>query len=173
MSQWTLMGSSPTPWPSGSIKYIPEFNKGSAWCNSLHVLKIAFLGWAWFFIKSTVSLDIWQFFSCSFNLVSRCWTFSSSSWSLASFAACRFNTVDCVTYRLAFLIPRKSQTIYCYKAFFKCLIYLLTSFCSSCWIFKSSSSRLRPAAIDANEAIMNTVEMDKLFAEYRAMAFTF
>ena len=43
MSQNTLMGGSPTDWPSGSIKYIPDVSDGSAVRASLHVLNMAFL----------------------------------------------------------------------------------------------------------------------------------
>ena len=38
MSQWTRIGSSPTPWPSGSIQYMSDLSVGSAARSSWHVL---------------------------------------------------------------------------------------------------------------------------------------
>ena len=43
MSQKTLIGSSPTPWPSGSIQYMPEVSAGLDKRASLQVLGIAAL----------------------------------------------------------------------------------------------------------------------------------
>ncbi len=42
------MGSSPTPWPSGSIQCIPIVRDGSAVCASLHVLYMTFFVANWF-----------------------------------------------------------------------------------------------------------------------------